>query len=218
MPGDDQTGADRVHADVVASIRNGGAPRQPENGRLARLVRDRAGHADQRRGRRDVDDRAAAAFHHAGYHRAHAQEYAALVDGGDPGPLLVVGFDADRADLDAGVVDQHADRAVVAFHGGHELAPGVRIGHVVVVVGGRGAAATQLRGELLAGSAAMSAMATLAPSRASARACAAPIPRAAPVISATLPATRRAARPRDRRHAPSRAASRTEDEFRSTTR
>src|ERR1700755_1356343 len=36
----------------------------------------------------------------------------------------------------------------------------------------------------------MSAIATVAPSRAIARACAAPMPRAAPVISATLPARR----------------------------
>ena len=76
----------------------------------------------------------AAVSHHAGYDGAHAEEHAALVDGDDLVPLVVVGLDADRANLDSGVVDEHVDRAVGLLHGGHDLAPRAGIGHVVVVI------------------------------------------------------------------------------------
>ena len=74
-----------------------------------------------------------------------------MVDGRHLGPLRVVRFDADRANLDAGVADEDVDRAVGLFHSGDEVAPRVGIGDVVIVVGASTAGVSQLAGEPLSG-------------------------------------------------------------------
>ena len=104
-------------------------------------------------------------------------------------PFAIVGFDSRQSDLHAGVVDEHVDRAVRLLDARHHGFPPGAAGDIVLVVRDVSSLRLQLLGQ--GGSEVVDYVGrsddrTFARQ---ARTCAAPIPCAPPVTTATLPLT-----------------------------
>src|SRR3546814_15398827 len=85
--------------------------------------------------RPDIDDPAPAAFAHAGKHRLRHVKAAAEIDVDDFLPHLVGHLQHDAVAGDAGVVDQHIDRAEIVDDPGDAALPGLWFGHVPLLAG-----------------------------------------------------------------------------------
>ena len=186
-------GRDGVDAHAVARGLARDRAREADHARLGRRVDDRALRADAARLGGDVDDRAAAALAACRrQHRVRDGDRAAQVDAEDEVPQRLVGVDEEGEAVGAGVVDEHVDRAELAL--GLRRPPDRhrrRVGDVEL----RRARPSISPATSRAPSRSRSATATRAPSAASRRAVAAPIPDAPPVTSAIRPSSRMAAQP-----------------------
>ena len=177
-----------VHAHVRAEGERTGA-RETDHGVLARDVGGDVRVARHARHRRQVHDRAAAAAAQHGARAAHAEEDAAHVDGEHAVENVErIALDRRHHALDAGVVDEQVEAAELSLGARHER---LEVGfdrHV----GGRdqraAARAAHAGGGRLERAAGQVREQQGAPSRASRSAVARPMPPAAPVTSATLPA------------------------------
>ena len=105
------------------------------HGELARGVGDRAGAAAKAGGGGDVDHRAGALGDHLGTDGFHAEPDADLVDLDDQTVGGLIHLGDRRVAVDAGVVDQRIEPAVIFDDVGDERVPGVLIGHVEPAVG-----------------------------------------------------------------------------------
>ena len=85
--------------------------------------------------RGDLDDAAEAALLHAGQRMADGVERGAEIDRQDLVPFLRREILDRRDELDAGIVDQHVDRAMLGFDRRHHLGDVLGLAHVGALKG-----------------------------------------------------------------------------------
>src|ERR1700730_3167747 len=114
---------DRIDADAIGGIVYRADLAQHAHGALGPVIGGSAGGADYSVNRRDVDDRAAAAFAHRGNRGLHPEPHALLIHGDHAVPFLFAGV-LDSAEVeDAGVVYEDVEAAELALAGVERGAP-----------------------------------------------------------------------------------------------
>ena len=185
--GQDVAGLDAVDGDAVAGEFQRGRADEAVDAGLGRRIVAMAGAGDMRAGDRRGEQHAAGALRlHRHQRGARGVEGAAQIDRHDAVPVVRAGVLDQLPGIDAGVLDDDVEPAEAVERKRHG---GLGVGHLRDVGGDEGGA--EFAGGRLAGLQPPCRRAPAArPPRRSAAAMPLPMPRAAPTISATLPASR----------------------------